>query len=280
MTGAQESGEERFRTALVDYFKPFRFFPVLVNVGYGLGDVIDIDGVTLLYRGSSCFPKLKPATPYPQPLPDFVEVKDIGMSFGLRLRRLFDSGADVGLDRSIRIRFDDATVVVSTLTDLRNTYDHSACPVIAPLLSGTPVPPPPGEHPYFIVGAIMYGKHEAVLRGAGNASVKASAQKITAAIADANLQVSAQIGSSISLSSRVAVPIALRPVTIPGIVKLGDFEVRGIVKGQGSPNPGDRWQWQSNDCQRSDKKCAELFTEFSQTMVRTALALSNAMREQ
>ncbi len=276
LTAAQQSGEERFRAALIEYFKPYQFFPVIVNLGYGLGDVIDIDGVTLLYRGSSCFPTLRAPTPRPQPLPDFVEVRDVGMSFGLRLRRLFDSSADIGLDRAIRIRFDDATVVVSTLADLRKTYSKAACPVIAPLLDGMPTPPPPGQHPYFIVGAVMYGKHEASLHSAGNGSVQASLHKVVSAVADASLKVNAQGGDSISLSSVVQVPIAIRPVTVPGLVKVGDFEVRG----KGGVNPGDRWQWQANECPSSDTSCTQRFAEFAQMMARTPVVLSNAKRDE
>ena len=240
--GAQESSEEHFRSVLVDYFKPLRFVPVLVNVGYGIGDVIDIDGISVLYRGKTCFPRLKLHEEYPQALPDLIEVKDIGMSFGLRLRRLFDSSTDVELNRAIHIRFDDTGVVAVTVAELRKSYDRAACPVIAPLLSGKPEQSSPGEHPYFIVGAVMYGRHEAMLRSAGNASAEASAHKVSAVVDDANLKVSAQAGSVISLSSRVRVPIALRPITIPGLVKPGDFKIRGGGKGKGEPNPGDLWQ--------------------------------------
>src|SRR3954467_5990910 len=99
-SGAQEVGEERFRSALIEYFKPFRFFPVIVNAGYGLGDVIDIDGTTVLHRGNECFPKLDQPVPVPMSLPDYVQVTDAGISFGLRLRRLFDSSAGLDLDRN------------------------------------------------------------------------------------------------------------------------------------------------------------------------------------
>lgn len=87
---AQQYEFERFRNTLIDYFKEQNYFPVLVNRGYTVGDVVNVDGVNFYARARRCFPKLKLPEPVPATLSDVVETDAVGMSFGLRLRYLFD----------------------------------------------------------------------------------------------------------------------------------------------------------------------------------------------
>jgi hypothetical protein len=226
---SQEADEERLRTALIEYFRPYQFFPVLVNYGYTLGDVIDIDGVTLRYRGRDCFPSLKSPHPGPMSLFDDARINEAGINFGLRLRRLFGAAGDLGIDREIRIHFDDVTVVAATLKDIRSAYNRGACPELEPLLTGSIDTPRNGDHPYFIVSAIMFGKHTAVIRRAGSGRGTIEVQKVASLAGDANLQIQARGADEVSLTSRVAIPIAVKPVTVPKVVRIENFELRGVT---------------------------------------------------
>jgi hypothetical protein len=58
-SSAQQNEFERFRNALIDYFKRQNYLPVLVNRGYKVRDVINVDGVNFYARAERCFPKLK-----------------------------------------------------------------------------------------------------------------------------------------------------------------------------------------------------------------------------
>ncbi|HEX3441760.1 MAG TPA: hypothetical protein VHT93_15555, partial [Pseudolabrys sp.] len=44
-SSAQQHEFVRFRNALIDYFKRQNYLPVIVNRGYKVGDVINVDGV-------------------------------------------------------------------------------------------------------------------------------------------------------------------------------------------------------------------------------------------
>ena len=193
------------------------------------------------------------------------------MSFGLRLRRLFDSGAGLDLDRDIRIHFENVTVVTSTLSELRRRYSRAACPEIAPLLDGSPVARAPGQHPFFVVSAIMYGKHSALVRGEAGAKIQADVAKIVRSVGGAELRIEARGTDSVSLTSSVTLPIALRPVTVPGEVRLADFDLRGGV--------GVGVQWKSNDC-GMDESCSRSFVDFATVMSRTPMSLTEVDRDQ
>jgi hypothetical protein len=54
---AQPNAFESFRGALVDYFAPQNYVPVLVNRGYTVGDVVEVDGVNFYARSVRCFPR-------------------------------------------------------------------------------------------------------------------------------------------------------------------------------------------------------------------------------
>src|SRR5271165_3315269 len=134
---AQQYEFDRFRNTLIDYFKGQNYFPVLVNRGYTVGDVVNVDGVNFYARALRCFPKLKLPEPVPSTLSDVVETDAAGMNFGLRLRRLFDSNAGSDLVRRIRIKFNSVTTVSAALLDLREALDRRVCSEIVPLIDGT-----------------------------------------------------------------------------------------------------------------------------------------------
>jgi len=125
------------RNALVDYFTPQNYVPVLVNRGYTVGDVVEVDGVNFYARALRCFPRLKPPDPVQTALTDVLESSSAGVSFGLRLRQIFDSSAGADLVNRIRITFSDVTVVSVARLDLRDALDRQACPEIAPLVDAT-----------------------------------------------------------------------------------------------------------------------------------------------
>src|SRR6516165_8758865 len=131
---AEPNPFETFRNALVDYFARLNYVPVLVNRGYTVGDVVEVDGVNFYARALRCFPRLKPPEPVQTVLTDVFESSKAGLNFGLMLKRIFDSSAGADLVSQIRIRFSDITVVSAALLDLRDALDRQACPAIAPLV--------------------------------------------------------------------------------------------------------------------------------------------------
>ena len=122
---------------MVNYFTPQNYVPVLVNRGYTVGDVVEVDGVNFYARALRCFPRLKPPDPVQTALTDVLESSSAGVSFGLRLRQIFDSSAGADLVNRIRITFSGVTVVSVARLDLRDALDRQACPEIAPLVDAT-----------------------------------------------------------------------------------------------------------------------------------------------
>src|SRR5207248_11139043 len=96
-------------------------------------------------------------------LPDAVHVYDIGMSFGLRLRQLFDTDVGADLVRRAQIRFSDVTAISVPLLELRDALDRAACPAIAPVVDGTLAPLEAEEKAFFVIGELLIGKREARL---------------------------------------------------------------------------------------------------------------------
>ena len=67
---------EAFRETLIDYFQPQGYFPIIVNRGYQIGDIVNVDLVNLYARAGRCFPGLKLPDPVKTSLPDAVNVYD------------------------------------------------------------------------------------------------------------------------------------------------------------------------------------------------------------
>jgi hypothetical protein len=160
---AQPNAFDSFRNALVDYFTPLNYVPVLVNRGYTVGDVIEVDGVNFYARTSRCFPRLKPPEPVQTSLTDVLETNSIGMNFGLRLRQIFDSSAGADLVNRIRIKFSDVTVVSVARLDLKDALDRQACPEITPLVDATITAADLNRKPFFVVSEVLSGKRQATL---------------------------------------------------------------------------------------------------------------------
>jgi hypothetical protein len=136
---------------LVDYFASQNYVPVLVNRGYTVGDVVEVDGVNFYARASRCFPRLKLPEPVQTSLTDVLESNSVGMSFGLRLRQIFDSNAGADLVNRIRVKFSDVTVVSAARLDLRDALDRQACPEVAPLVDATITAVDRNRKPFFVV---------------------------------------------------------------------------------------------------------------------------------
>jgi hypothetical protein len=251
---AQQYEFDRFRNALIDYFKQQSYFPVLVNKGYAVGDVVNVDGVNFYARATRCFPNLQPPGPVPAALTDVVETDTAGMSFGLRLKQLFDSGVGADLVRRIQIRFLDVTTVSVALLDLKDALDRQHCPDIAPLIDGTITSVDRSKKPFFVVSEVVYGKRQAELQLKANADIHAEAERLGRQIGDANLKMTASAEGLVTLTSDVIVPIAVRPVTVPSVVPVTAFELRG------SNEVGLKWQ--AVDCSGS-QACAARFAAFS-----------------
>ena len=253
-SSAQQNEFERFRNVLIDYFKRQNYLPVLVNRGYKVGDVINVDGVNFYARAERCFPKLKPPDSVPAALSDVVETDAAGMSVGLKLWRLFDSSAGADLVRRIRIKFTDVTTVSAALLDLREALDRRVCSEIAPLVDGTVTPVDRNQEPFFVVSDVVYGKREAELQLKAGADLQASAKQLGRQIGDAKLKVTASSDGLVTLTSDIVVPIAVRPVTVPKIVLVSTFDLRGAESAE--------LKWEPVDCS-AGQSCSQQFDAFA-----------------
>jgi hypothetical protein len=253
---------QAFRKALIDYFEPQGYLPVIADRGYGIGDVVNIDGVNLYARANRCFPHIKPPVPVSTSIPDVAYAYDIGMSFGLRLRQLFDSGAGADLVRRVEIQFTDVTALSIALLDLRDALDRSACPDIAPLIDGTLQPLQPGQTAFFVVSEMLMGKREARLQFATNSDLEVKTRQIMRQVGDASLKVRASNDGGVTLRSEIVGPIAMKPVTIPKVVKLYSFnDVRGYEE-------EPKVKWVPVEC-RVSQGCSQQFSPFAD-LVRSA----------
>jgi hypothetical protein len=242
------------RNALVDYFTPQNYVPVLVNRGYTVGDVVEVDGVNFYARALRCFPRLKPPDPVQTALTDVLESSSAGVSFGLRLRQIFDSSAGADLVNRIRITFSDVTVVSVARLDLRDALDRQACPEIAPLVDATITAADLNRKPFFVVSEVLSGKRQATLTLADRANLGVKADRIAQQVANAQVKVEVTAEGLITLTSDVVMPIALKPVTIPKIVIVSQF---GDLRG----GPVEL-KWTPLDCTMR-QACATLFEPFA-----------------
>ena len=253
-SSAQQNEFERFRNALIDYFKRQNYLPVLVNRGYKVGDVINVDGVNFYARAERCFPKLKLPDPVPAALSDVVETDAAGMSVGLKLWRLFDSSTGADLVRRIRIKFTDVATVSAALLDLREALDRRVCSEIAPLVDGTVTPVDRNQEPFFVVSDVVFGRREAELELKAGADLQASADRLGRQIGDAKLKVTASSDGLVTLTSDAIVPIAVRPVTVPKVVLVSTFDLRGAESAE--------LKWEPVDCS-AGQSCSQQFDAFA-----------------
>jgi hypothetical protein len=251
---AQQDEFGRFRNALIDYFKRQNYLPVIVNRGYTVGDVVNVDGVNFYARAARCFPKLKLPDPVSAALSDVVETDAAGMSLGLKLWRIFDSGAGADLLRRIRIKFTDVTTVSTALLDLREALDRRVCSEIAPLVDGTIAAVDRNQEPFFVVSEVVYGKREAELQLKASANLQAKADRLGRQIGDASLKMTASADGLVTLKSDVVVPIAVKPVTVPKVVLVSTFDLRGAESAE--------LKWEPVDCS-DGQSCAAQFDAFA-----------------
>ena len=247
---------QAFRQTLIDYFEPQGYLPVIVDRGYRIGDVVNIDGVNLYARAGRCFPHLKQPAGVKISLPDVVHAFDIGMSFGLRLIKLFNSSAGGDLVRRVEIRFTDITATSVPLLDLRDALDRAACPDIAPLVDGTLLSIAPGDTTFFVVSELLIGKREAKLEFATRADLEIKTKEIVRQAGDASLNVRGSNDGSVTLRSEIASSIAMKPVTIPKIVTVRSFE--GIRGGEESK----KLKWQPLECRQAGE-CSQQLSPFA-----------------
>jgi hypothetical protein len=253
-SSAQQNEFERFRNVMIDYFKRQNYLPVLVNRGYKVGDVINVDGVNFYARAERCFPKLKLPDPVPAALSDVVETDAAEMSVGLKLWRLFNSSAGADLVRRIRIKFTDVATVSAALLDLREALDRRVCSEIAPLVDGTVTPVDRNQEPFFVVSDVVYGKRAAELELKAGTDLQASADRLGRQIGDANLKVTASSNGLVTLTSDAIVPIAVRPVTVPKVVLVSTFDLRGAESAE--------LKWEPVDCS-AGQSCSQQFDAFA-----------------
>jgi hypothetical protein len=190
------------------------------------------------------------------------------MSLGLRLRQIFMSSVGADLAQRIQIKFTDVSVTSVALLDLRDALDRAACPEIAPLVDGTLRSLQPGEQPFFVISEVLSGKLEARLEFATRADFVQKTEQIMRQAADANLTVRASGDGSVILASESVAPIALKPVTVPRIVKISSFQ--GGVRGGESEQ---QLRWQPVDCRSADA-CWKQVGPFAEQMKAAPVNLS------
>jgi hypothetical protein len=254
-----EDSFQAFRSALIEYFEPLGYVPIIVDRGYEIGDVVNIDGVNLYARSARCFPKLRIPEPVKDSLPDAVHSYDIGMSFGLRLKQLFSSSAGGDLLRRIEIRFTDVSGRSVALLDLRDALDRTACPEIGPLVDGTMAPLQQGQHPFFVVSELLVGKREARLQFATRADLELKTKEIMRQVGGAGLEVYGSNDGAVTLKSKNFGSIAVKPVTIPKVVKVYSFA------GLRGEEADSKVKWQPVEC-RGDAACSQQFGPFADTV--------------
>jgi hypothetical protein len=252
---AQSNAFETFRNALVDYFARLNYVPVLVNRGYTVGDVVEVDGVNFYARALRCFPRLKPPEPVQTALTDVFESSKAGISFGVWLKQIFDSSAGADLLNRIRIEFADVTVVSVARLDLKDALDRRACPEVAPLVDATVTEVDLNRKPFFVVSEVLSGKRQATLTLTDKANLQAKAERIAQQLANTQIKVEVTADGLITLKNDVVMPIALKPVTVPKVVLVSQFEnFRGREHVE--------LKWDPLDC-TVRPACASLFGPFA-----------------
>jgi hypothetical protein len=255
---AQLDPVQRMRNVLIDYFQSQAYIPVIINRGYVVGDVVEMDGVNLHARAARCFPSLKLPPPVPASLPGFVETDTAGAGFLLGLRRLIEADADADLVKEVQIRYLDVSVVAAATMDFRDALDRTACPELVPLVMGTWSPIVKGQTPYFIVSEVLTGREEITVKVSDSSSASVQAAKIARIFASAKVTARAAAQNEVVLTTKDPIPIAVRPLTIPNVVQASAFNLRG----EETP---PRVEWRPVTC-TSDETCTKEFLPFAELM--------------
>jgi hypothetical protein len=146
-------------------------------------------------------------------------------------------------------------VVSVARLDLKDALDRQACPEVAPLVDATVTDVDRNKKPFFVVSEVLSGKRQATLTLADRANVQVKAERIAQQVANAQVKVEVAADGLITLKSDVVMPIALKPVTVPKVVLVGQF---GDFRG------GERvdLKWDPLDC-TARPACASLFEPFA-----------------
>ncbi|MBV9482682.1 MAG: hypothetical protein JO249_18315 [Acidobacteria bacterium] len=245
-----------FRSAMIDYFKTFGLVPVLATRDFAVGDVIEADGINFFAKAATCFPQLTAPPATPQELPGSIQTTMVGLDAGLSLTRIFAAGAQANLVHRVTISFSRVTSREVDVKSLRATLDRKTCPEIAPLVDGTVAPFKKGEEPFFVVSAVYYGKPEATVEVIDKAQLAAEVARI-GQIGQGKFTAGAGEGNTVILKSTRPMVIAIRPVTIPSVVQIGRFKLRG--------DDSLQLQWKSASCSPGDQ-CKKVFGPFADVM--------------
>jgi hypothetical protein len=147
------------------------------------------------------------------------------------------------------------TVVSVARLDLKDALDRQACPEIAPLVDGTITAVDRTRKPFFVVSEVLSGKRQAELTLADKANLQVKAERIAQQVANAQVKVEGTVDGLITLKSDVVMPIALKPVTVPKVVLVGQFgDMRGGQQVE--------LKWDPLEC-TARQACASLFEPFA-----------------
>jgi hypothetical protein len=199
-------------------------------------------------------------------LTDVLQTNSANVSFGLKLKQIFDSSAGADLVHRIHIQFSNVTIVSVARLDLKDALDRQACPEIVPLVDATVTAFDRNSRPFFVVSEVMSGKRQATLTLNDKANLQVKANQIARLVATADLKVEAAAEGLVVLKSDVVMPIALKPVTLPKVVLVGQFgDLRGSEQ--------DELKWDPLEC-ATRQACAALFDPFADLMKETKPMLS------
>jgi hypothetical protein len=190
----------------------------------------------------------------PTSLPAVIHSDSAGVSFGLKLRQIFDSSAGADLLKNIELRFYDATVVSVSRFDLKEALDRTACGDIAALVDGSVVAVDRTWRPRFVVSEVLFGKREATLTFIDKANLKVKADKLAQQVGGAEIAVEAGTDGRVTLKSNQQSVIAVKPVTIPKVVLVTQLNA---LRGSNDVE----LQWDPLDCSNADT-CKQLFAPF------------------
>ena len=120
--------------------------------------------------------------------------------------------------------------------------------------------------PFFVVSEVISGKRQATLTLSDKANLQVKANQIVQLAIDANMKVEVTAEGLVVLKSDVVMPIALKPVTVPKVVLVGQFgDLRGSEQVE--------LKWDPLEC-ANRQACAALFDPFADLIKETKPVLS------
>jgi hypothetical protein len=208
------------RQNLIASFSIQKLVPIITPRGEGVGDAYDISDFTLLSRGAECFPGLVVPKAVPTTLPGVVNVGELDVSLAVGAPELADVRAEFGGSRAIEIRYREPTVQAVSVMELQKAFSSANCRSLEPIVNGKFAQQIGSGWP-LIVAEVYYAKREVVIASGDKAGGEVSLSGLSKLLESIKANISASVGADyaktkqITLTSTVAVPVAVRPAFLP-----------------------------------------------------------------